>query len=62
MHSNLTYNCVKVDILLTIDVPIDIVWQVSTYYQHAADFISNLKSSKQVTLATNVMMVEQNGI
>ena len=58
---NAIYDCVKVDVLLSINAQIDIVWQVITDYQHAPDFISNLKSSKQVTLAPNVMMVEQIG-
>lgn len=56
-----SYDCVKVDVLLHIDAPMDIVWQVITDYQNAAHFITNLKSSKEMTLAPNVLMVEQIG-
>ena len=50
-HKNLAYDCVKVDVSMQVDAPIETVWQVITDYQHAAQFISNLKSSSEPLLA-----------
>ena len=54
-------DCVKVDVTLHVDAPIDIVWQVITDYQNAAQFISNLRSSMQKQLGPNKLQVEQVG-
>jgi carbon monoxide dehydrogenase subunit G len=54
-------DCVKVDVKLHLDAPIEIVWQVITDYQNSAKFISSLKSSSETTLAPNKLQVEQVG-
>jgi len=54
-------DCVKVDVTLHIDAPIEIVWQVITDYQHAAQFISNLRSSSETQIGPNKLQVEQVG-
>ena len=58
---SLAYDCVKVDVGMQVDAPIEIVWQVITDYQHAAQFISNLKSSTETPLGPNSLLVEQVG-
>ena len=55
------YNCIKVDVRMPVDAPQDIVWQVITDYQHAAQFISNLKSSSEISLGPNLVQIEQVG-
>jgi len=54
-------DCVKVDVKLHLDAPIEIVWQVITDYQNSAKFISSLKSSSETPLAPNKLQVEQVG-
>ena len=54
-------DCVKVDVKLHLDAPIEIVWQVITDYQNSAKFISSLKSSSEMPLAPNKLQVEQVG-
>lgn len=54
-------DCVKVDVKLHLDAPIEIVWQVITDYQNSAKFISSLKSSSETPLAQNKLQVEQVG-
>ena len=54
-------DCVKVDVKLHLDAPIEIVWQVITDYQNSAKFISSLKSSSEIPLAPNKLQVEQVG-
>jgi len=60
-HKNLAYDCVKVDVSMQVDAPVETVWQVITDYQHAAQFISNLKSSSETPLGPNSLQVEQVG-
>ncbi len=60
-EKNLKYDCVKVDVLLHVDAPLETVWQVITDYQHAAQFISNLRSSAETPLSPNTLKVEQVG-
>jgi carbon monoxide dehydrogenase subunit G len=60
-EKNLAYDCVKVDVRFNVDAPIETVWQVITDYQNAAQFISNLRSSTETSLATNSVQVEQVG-
>lgn len=55
------YDCIKVDVRMPVDAPQDIVWQVITDYQHAAQFISNLKSSSEISLGPNLVQIEQVG-
>jgi carbon monoxide dehydrogenase subunit G len=54
-------DCVKLDVKLHLDAPIEIVWQVITDYQNSAKFISSLKSSSETPLAPNKLQVEQVG-
>jgi carbon monoxide dehydrogenase subunit G len=54
-------DCVKLDVKLHLDAPIEIVWQVITDYQNSAKFISSLKSSFEIILAPNKLQVEQVG-
>lgn len=54
-------DCIKVDVTLLLDAPVDIVWQVITDYQHAAQFISNLRSSSEKKIGPNKLQVEQVG-
>ena len=56
-----SFDCVKVEVVMSIDAPVETVWQVITDYQHAAEFISNLRSRKETPLAANSVMVEQIG-
>jgi len=58
---SLDYDCVKVEISMQVDAPIETVWQVITDYQHAAQFISNLKSSTETPLGPNSLQVAQVG-
>jgi uncharacterized membrane protein len=60
-EKNAQDDCVKVDVTMSIDAPIDIVWQVITDYQHAAQFISNLRSSSETQLGPQHLQVEQVG-
>jgi carbon monoxide dehydrogenase subunit G len=46
---------------MPVDAPIETVWEVITDYQHAAQFISNLKSSTETPLGPNNLQVEQVG-
>ena len=55
------YDCVKVDVQMQVDAPQEIVWQVITDYQHAAQFISNLKTSSETPLGLNLLQVDQVG-
>lgn len=57
----LAYDCVKVEVSMPVDAPIETVWQVITDYQHAAQFISNLKSSTETSIGPNSLQVEQVG-
>ena len=54
-------DCIKVDVTLLLDAPIDIVWEVITDYQQAAQFITNLRSSTAKQLGPNKLQVEQVG-
>jgi carbon monoxide dehydrogenase subunit G len=54
-------DCVKLDVKLQLDAPIEVVWQVITDYQNSAKFISSLKSSSETPLAPNKLQVEQVG-
>jgi carbon monoxide dehydrogenase subunit G len=54
-------DCVKLDVKLHLDAPIEVVWQVITDYQNSAKFISSLKSSSEIILAPNKLQVEQVG-
>jgi uncharacterized membrane protein len=54
-------DCIKVDVTLMLDAPIDIVWEVITDYQQAAQFIANLRSSTAKQLGPNKLQVEQVG-
>lgn len=54
-------DCIKVDVTLLLDAPIDIVWDVITDYQQAAQFITNLRSSTAKQLGPNKVQVEQVG-
>jgi len=54
-------DCIKVDVTLLLDAPIDIVWDVITDYQQAAQFITNLRSSTAKQLGPNKLQVEQVG-
>lgn len=56
-----SYDCIKVDVRMPVDASQDIVWQVITDYQHAAQFISNLKSSSEIFLGPNLLQIEQVG-
>lgn len=60
-EKNLSYDCVRVDVRLQLDAPIETVWQVITDYQNAARFISNLKSSSEIPLGLNQVQIEQIG-
>ena len=54
-------DCIKVEVNLLLDAPIDIVWDVITDYQQAAQFISNLRSSTAKQLGPHKLQVEQVG-
>lgn len=54
-------DCIKVEVTLLLDAPIDIVWDVITDYQQAAQFISNLRSSTAKQLGPHKLQVEQVG-
>jgi uncharacterized membrane protein len=54
-------DCIKVEVSLLLDAPIDIVWDVITDYQQAAQFITNLRSSTAKQLGPNKLQVEQVG-
>ena len=54
-------DCVKLDVKLHLDAPIEVVWQVITDYQNSAKFICSLKSSFEIILAPNKLQVEQVG-
>lgn len=60
-NRSVTYDCVKVDVKLSIEAPVETVWQVITDYQNAASFITNLKSSTQTTTGPNSLLVTQVG-
>ncbi len=60
-NRSVAHDCVKVDVKLSIDAPVETVWQVITDYQNAAAFISNLKSSTQTTTGPNSLLVTQVG-
>lgn len=54
-------DCIKVEVAMLLDAPIDIVWDVITDYQQAAQFISNLRSSTAKQLGPHKLQVEQVG-
>jgi carbon monoxide dehydrogenase subunit G len=60
-EKNLGYDCLRVDVRLQLDAPIETVWQVITDYQNASKFISNLKSSSEIPLGPNLVQIEQIG-
>jgi carbon monoxide dehydrogenase subunit G len=60
-NRSVTHDCVKVDVKLSIDAPLETVWQVITDYQNAASFITHLKSSTQTTTGPNSLLVTQVG-
>jgi carbon monoxide dehydrogenase subunit G len=60
-NRSVTNDCVKVDVKLSIEAPVETVWQVITDYQNAASFISNLKSSTQTATGPNSLLVTQVG-
>jgi len=60
-EKNHSYDCLRVDVRLQLDAPIETVWQVITDYQNASKFISNLKSSSEIPLGPNLVQIEQIG-
>jgi carbon monoxide dehydrogenase subunit G len=60
-EKGLTHDCIKVDVKLRVDAPVDVVWQVITDYANSASFISNLKSSSQTITGPNSLVVTQVG-
>ena len=60
-EKNLSYDCLRVDVRLQLDAPVETVWQVITDYQNASKFISNLKSSSEIPLGPNLVQIEQIG-
>jgi uncharacterized membrane protein len=53
---------VILDAVFTVDANIDQVWEVLTDFDHATNFISNLKASKIIEFKDNFYKVEQKGI
>lgn len=60
-EKGLSHDCIKVDVRLSVDAPVDVVWQVITDYANSASFISNLKSSSQTITGPNSLVVTQVG-
>ncbi len=60
-EKGLSHDCIKVDVKLSVDAPVDVVWQVITDYANSASFISNLKSSSQTITGPNSLVVTQVG-
>lgn len=60
-EKGLSHDCIKVDVKLSVDAPVDVVWQVITDYANSASFISNLKSSSQTITGPNSLVVTQIG-
>jgi len=60
-EKGLAHDCIKVDVKLSVDAPVDVVWQVITDYANSASFISNLKSSSQTITGPNSLVVTQVG-
>ncbi len=60
-EKGLSHDCIKVDVKLSVDAPLDVVWQVITDYANSASFISNLKSSSQTITGPNSLVVTQVG-
>ena len=60
-EKGLSHDCIKVDVRLSVDAPLEVVWQVITDYANSASFISNLKSSSQTITGPNSLVVTQVG-
>ncbi|MEY4448530.1 MAG: hypothetical protein RLZZ433_1545 [Pseudomonadota bacterium] len=60
-EKGLSHDCIKVDVKLSVEAPVDVVWQVITDYANSASFISNLKSSSQIITGPNSLVVTQVG-
>lgn len=60
-EKGLSHDCIKVEVKLSVDAPVDVVWQVITDYANSASFISNLKSSSQTITGPNSLVVTQVG-
>jgi carbon monoxide dehydrogenase subunit G len=60
-EKGLSHDCIKVEVKLSVDAPVDVVWQVITDYANSASFISNLKSSSQTITGPNARVVTQVG-
>lgn len=64
IHVNVSYEGKEIvlDTTFTINSNVDEVWAVLTDFDHATQFISNLKESKILETKENVLKVEQKGL
>jgi carbon monoxide dehydrogenase subunit G len=60
-EKGIPHDCIKVEVKLSVDAPVEVVWQVITDYSNSASFISNLKSSSQTITGPNARVVTQVG-
>ena len=61
VHVEKAGDAVVVDVRATVNVPPSIAWDVLTDYDHMADFVSALKTSRVLSRSGNRLEVEQKG-